>query len=163
MVRLLPITAARCAPVIYENMQGNPHVPPGVTVKHVEGFLQGWTLFGLFEDDNLIGVTTLNGNRLHLDLVPAWQGKWNPRTTVREALALFFKTHESLFTSIEESNARAIRLAVWAGFKEVGHSDGYRHYQMHRSDQRDRRHRAPGTSSEEQAEAVPKSALEGIS
>ena len=161
MVRLLPITAARCAPVIYENMQGNPHVPPGVTVKHVEGFLQGWTLFGLFDEgDNLIGVTTLNGNRLHLDLVPAWQGKWNPRTTVREALAIFFETHESLLTSIEENNVRAIRLAVWAGFKEVGHSDGYRHYYMHRSDQRDRRRRALGSSGE-QTEAVPQAALEG--
>ncbi len=135
MIRLLPATAALCAPIIYWNMRNNPHVPRGTTVKDVEKLLHGWTIFGIFEDENLIGVVPLNGNRLHIDLAPDWQGRWNPRAIARQALALFFQTRETLFTSIEESNTRAIRLAERVGFMEVGRSDGYLHYRMHRSEQ----------------------------
>jgi len=120
---------------MYWNMRNNPLVPRSTTVKHVERLLHGWTIFGIFEDENLIGVVSLNGNRLHLDLAPDWQGKWNARAIARQALALFFQAKETLFTSIEESNTRAIRLAERVGFVEVDRSDGYVNYRMHRSEQ----------------------------
>lgn len=148
MIRLLPATAEQCAPIIYWNMRNNPIVPPGTTVKDVERLLYGWTTFGIFEDANLIGVVSLNGDRLHLDLAPDWQGKWNPRAIARQALTLLFQTRESLFTSIEENNTRAIRLAEGVGFMEVGRSDGYLHYCMHRSEQRHLQPRARSRSTE---------------
>lgn len=134
MIKARPVNPHLVAPLIWRNVAGNPLLPPGLDEAWMAQHTAQSRALGFFHGRELIGCATFRGHEMHLDIVPAWRGRWLNLELVRHVVNYGLERSPVLVARIEPHQRIVRRMAEYFGFRLAGQDALSVHYQITRDD-----------------------------
>lgn len=130
MLKTRPVNPHLVIPLIWRNMEKNPILPPGLNLEFLTKHLRGIRALGFFHGRELVGCAWYKGNKLHLDVVPSWKGRWLSVDIAKRIVNYGLDSSNSLIAMIEHKDRHVSRMAEFFGFKHVGGDSLSQHYEL---------------------------------
>jgi hypothetical protein len=84
---------------------------------------QGWTIYPVFHQGNVIGAIIEQEGEIHTSIAPSYQKLWNPRPYIKNILYPALETYGEIRSHAKKEDIKAIRWLTKLGFESKTQDD----------------------------------------